>query len=198
VHRSAVLVARLLEAIDQSPLVTIAGVHGAALAGGGGIMAACDFVVAADDLRIGFPEVHRGLVPALVMILLHRQLRDRDLRELVLLGKSIDARRAHAMGLVHQVVPKDELWPTALQLAEQVLQGAPQAIARTKQLLRELQPRPMSDNFHRALMHHHAARTNDEALEGIAAFLEKRSPYWSAPADRDAEPAGERISEGQR
>ena len=70
-ERSALCVARAFQTVADLPLVTIAAVHGAAYAGGAGLMACCDFIVAADDLRVCFPEVRRGLVPALVAAALH-------------------------------------------------------------------------------------------------------------------------------
>src|SRR6476469_1206188 len=80
-HVTAQGVANLLLALAETRLVTIAVVHGAAVAGGAGIMSACDFVVAAERTKIGYPEVRRGLVAGLVMTFLRRQLRERDLRE---------------------------------------------------------------------------------------------------------------------
>ena len=74
---SAEALAALYLAICQSPLVTIAAAQGAAYGGGAGLLAACDFVVAGEDLHIGFPEVRRGLVAALVTCLVRRQLGDR-------------------------------------------------------------------------------------------------------------------------
>src|SRR2546421_11631005 len=72
-ERTARLVARVLRAVYQVPQVTIAAVQGAAIAGGAGLMSACDLVVATRDARIGYPEVRRGLVAALVMFLFHRR-----------------------------------------------------------------------------------------------------------------------------
>src|SRR4051794_17764813 len=69
-HNSAIALCDMYRAIATSPLVTIASAHGAAMGGGAGILAACDFVVGATDLRLGYPEVHRGLVAALVTVLL--------------------------------------------------------------------------------------------------------------------------------
>ena len=118
---TARLVARLLRAVYQVPQVTIAAVHGAAIAGGAGLMSACDMVVAARDTRIGYPEVKRGLVAALVMTLLRRQVPERDARELLLLGDLISAERAREMGLVNRVVAKGELAHETLVLARKVL-----------------------------------------------------------------------------
>src|SRR6476646_10291461 len=93
-HATAQMVANTLITISQTHLITIAAVHGAAVAGGAGIMSACDFVVAAQGTKIGYPEVRRGLVAGLVMSFLRRQLRERDIRELLLGGELIDAKRA--------------------------------------------------------------------------------------------------------
>src|ERR1700682_6187657 len=104
-HMTAELVAKTLITLAETRLVTIAAVHGAAVAGGAGIMSACDFVVAAEKTKIGYPEVRRGLVAGLVMTFLRRQLRERDLRELLLTSELIDARRAQEIGLVNRVDP---------------------------------------------------------------------------------------------
>src|SRR6202158_6342197 len=86
-HATAEMVAKTLVTLAETRLVTIAAVHGAAVAGGAGIMSACDFVVAAEKTKIGYPEVRRGLVAGLVMTFLRRQLRERDLRELLLASR---------------------------------------------------------------------------------------------------------------
>src|SRR5216110_2842748 len=93
-HATAEMVARTFVTLSQTRLITIAAVHGAAVAGGAGIMSACDFVVAAEGTRIGYPEVRRGLVAGLVLTFLRRQVRERDIRELLLGGELIDAKRA--------------------------------------------------------------------------------------------------------
>src|SRR5437764_12598338 len=85
-HATADLVAHVLGALNEARPVTIAAVHGAAVAGGAGIMSACDYVVAAEGTKIGYPETRRGLVAGLVMTFLRRQLRERDMRELLLCG----------------------------------------------------------------------------------------------------------------
>jgi methylglutaconyl-CoA hydratase len=177
-EKTARLVARLLRAVYQVPQVTIASVQGAAIAGGAGLMSACDVVVATQDARIGYPEVKRGLVAALVMALLRRQVPERDARELLLLGDVISAERAREMGLVNRVVAREELAPETLALARKVLLGAPVAIANTKKVLDELCPVPFNQELDQALLHHLSGRASSEAGEGIAAFLEKRTPNW--------------------
>lgn len=178
-ERSAGLVARLLKTVLASPLVTVAAVQGGAYAGGGGLMAACDFVVAAEDARFAFPEVRRGLTPALISVVLRGRVRDFDLRELFLIAEPIDARRALEMGLVNRVVPSDRLLPEAQALAATALLGAPEAVRRTKTLLRSAEDDARL--FDEALAAHEAARLSEEAQEGIAAFQERRPPSWQTP-----------------
>jgi len=177
-ERSARLVARILRSAYQVPQVTIAAVQGAAIAGGAGLMSACDVVVATQDARIGYPEVRRGLVAALVMTLLHRQVRERDARELLLLGELISSERARQIGLVNRVVPAEHLEVEAMSLARTALQGGPRSIAQTKKVLDELWPSLFDHKLDETLLHHLSARNSSEAREGVAAFLEKRSPKW--------------------
>jgi methylglutaconyl-CoA hydratase len=177
-HRSAQTLMEVYLALATSPLVTVAAAHGPAMGGGAGLLSACDFVVAAEDLRIAYPEVHRGLVAALVSTLLRRQLNDRAVRELVLLGNAVDLTRAVELGLVTHLSPRDRLTDRALLLAKQAMLGAPGAIARSKHLLDSLAPRTIEEDLKRALDYHLQARHSTEAAEGMAAFLEKREPRW--------------------
>jgi methylglutaconyl-CoA hydratase len=179
---SAHAVARTLLAVHGSPLITIAAVHGAAMAGGAGIMSCCDFVVCAEGAKIGYPEVRRGLVAALVLTFLQRQLGERHLRELLLLAEPIDAARAHEIGLINRIVPATDVMSEALKIAAICVQGAPQAIANTKRLLSEFRPPSVPDDINKAIQSHLGARSGDEAVEGIAAFLQKRPPKWVPPS----------------
>jgi len=177
-HATAEMVANTLIAISQTHLVTIAAVHGAAVAGGAGIMSACDFVVAAERTKIGYPEVRRGLVAGLVMTFLRRQVGERNMRELLLGSELIEVERAKAIGLVNRVVARNDLMTEALKFADSVLQGAPSAVAQTKRLIDELWWRSVKDDVDLALKYHMEARESSEAREGIAAFNEKRKPNW--------------------
>ena len=177
-HSTAEMVANTLIAISQTRLITIAAVHGAAVAGGAGIMSACDFVVAAQRTRVGYPEVRRGLVAGLVMTFLRRQIGERNMRELLLGSELIDAERAKEIGLVNHVVARDDLMNEAQKFAESVLQGAPGALAQTKRLIDELWWRSVKEDVDLALKYHLQARDSDEASEGIAAFNEKRKAKW--------------------
>ena len=177
-HATAEMVANTLVAISQTRLVTVAAVHGAAVAGGAGIMSACDFVVAAERTKIGYPEVRRGLVAGLVMTFLRRQVGERNMRELLFSGELIDAGRAKEIGLVNRVVAAGDVMSEAQKFAASVLQGAPGALTQTKRLVDELWWQSVKRDVDIALKYHMQARESDEAREGIAAFNEKRKPNW--------------------
>ena len=159
-------------AIATSPLITIAAPHGAAVGGGAGLVAACDLAVGAPDLHLGYPEVHRGLVAALVTTLLRRQLNERAVRELILLGQTVDATRALQLGLINRIGSFDD----AMSLAHEACKGAPGAISRSKRLLDTVAPRTIEEDLKLALDFHLHARESSEAAEGMKAFLEKRPP----------------------
>src|SRR5213079_763626 len=178
-HATAEMVARLFLALAETRLVTIATVHGAAVAGGAGIMSACDFVIAAERTKIGYPEVRRGLVAGLVMTFLRRQLRERDLREVLLASELFEAERAREIGLVNRVVASSDLDNEAQKFAVAVLQGAPGAISNSKRLMEELWSTSVRQDIERALRHHMEARESPEAKEGVAAYNEKRPPNWT-------------------
>jgi methylglutaconyl-CoA hydratase len=178
VERSAAAVSRALNMLQTSPLVVIAAVHGGAFAGGAGLMAACDIVLAASDAKIGFPEARRGLLPALISGVLMHKVREGDLRELFLAGEPIDALRAQQVGLVQRVVRCERLHNEALSVARSVMEGGPQTIRQTKALLNTIF-QPSTDRSVTSLVESHlAARKSDEAREGLSAFIEKREPEW--------------------
>jgi enoyl-CoA hydratase/carnithine racemase len=171
-------VARVLAAIPRMRTPVIAQVHGYALAGGCGLAAACDLVIAAEDALFGLPEIKVGLLPLMVLAPILRAASPKRVLELVLTGRQLPAREALAIGLVTRVVPHDELEGTVGRLARELAALSPATLALGKEA------------FYRALELPHAqalehlrdlltivARSED-AREGIAAFLEKRPPRW--------------------
>ncbi|MBI2433266.1 MAG: enoyl-CoA hydratase/isomerase family protein [Candidatus Hydrogenedentes bacterium] len=178
VHRSGELIAEMLRVVYFSPKVTIAAVRGAAIAGGAGLMSACDLAVATVDTRIGYPEVRIGLVAGLVMTFLRRQVPERQARELLLLGETISAERAQEIGLVSRAVPEDLLEDTVDMVVDCVLKGAPGAIAKSKEMLDSMWRPSVEEDLERTLSLHREMRKTPEALEGFAAFKEKRCPNW--------------------
>jgi methylglutaconyl-CoA hydratase len=175
---SASLLSTLLKRIHTFPITTICGVHGSAMAGGAALMACCDIVLSEEDASIGFPEVRRGIVAGFVSAILSRQLRQRDIKELLLIGEPVTASRAREMGLVTRVVPKGTLHESMDELVEKVLKGAPQTMRLSKGLLEKLDPSPLEQSWAVAESFHLQSRASGEAKEGVQAFLEKRQPRW--------------------
>jgi methylglutaconyl-CoA hydratase len=112
------------------------------------------------------------------MTFVRRQLRERDLREVLLASELFDAERAREIGLINRVVPSGDLESEAQKIAASVLQGAPGAITNSKRLMEELWSRSVRADIEIALRHHMEARESPESKEGIAAFNEKRPPNW--------------------
>ena len=135
-------------------------------------------MIASDSARIGYPEVKRGLVAAIVMHDLIRQVGDRRARQLLLSGDLLPAQEAERWGLVNRVVPPDRCLDEAVALAQSLAEAAPDALATTKRLLDEAWGRPKTLRGAAAVSA--AVRVGDEAIEGMRAFLEKRPPSWAA------------------
>lgn len=168
--------AELLERLHSLPQASIAVLHGDAYGGGAGLALSCDIVVMANSAKLGYPEVRRGLVGAIVLQDLIRQVGDRRARELLLTGEPLSAQAASAWGLVNRAVEPDEL-PEAVQtLARSILAGAPGAIAATKRLLGQAAEKTLDSRC--AAAESARIRGEPEAAEGMAAFRERRPPCW--------------------
>lgn len=176
---AAQALADLFVQVHDLPKPTIAALNGDALAGGAGLAMACDLVVAADSARIGYPEVKRGLVAAIVMHDLSRLVGGRRARQLLLTGEPISAAEAERWGLVNRVVPSAECLDAAIALGRSLAEAGPIALATTKRQLDEATRRPRDLRGSAAVSA--AIRVSEEAAEGMAAFLEKRRPRWSGP-----------------
>lgn len=178
-HRSDVeRLARLFVSLYELPIPTIAAVNGPAIAGGTGLATLCDFTLASPDARFGFTEVRIGFVPALVSAFLALQVGDKRCRDLLLTGRLFGATEALQMGLVNEVVQREELEPRAQALAKSLMDNSPQSISATKQLL-AAQNRAWLDAAIVAAMQANAkSRETADFREGVSAFLEKRKPIW--------------------
>ena len=170
-------VADLIQQVHTLPRPTIAALNGDALAGGAGLAMACDFVVAGRGVRIGYPEVHRGLVAAVVLTDLVRLVGERRARQLLLSGEPIDADEAERWGLVNRVVAPEDCVAEALGMAQSLTRCGPIAIETIKRLIDEATHRP--PDLRGAAAVSAAVRVSDEATEGMRSFLEKRPPKWA-------------------
>ncbi|MEE2781632.1 MAG: enoyl-CoA hydratase/isomerase family protein [Planctomycetota bacterium] len=168
----------VIEKILRLPKPVIAAVDGAAVAGGGGIVLACDLVVASTGAKFGFPEPRRGIVAGIVAPLLHFRVGAAHAASLLLTGSVIDAPQAYRSGMVHEMVEAEQIHSSARSLARECALGAPEAVALSKKMLNET----IGDSLFSLLAAGAAlsgtARTTAAAEEGLNAFLEKRDPVW--------------------
>ncbi len=169
--------ADLLHCLHTLPKPSIAAVNGDALAGGAGLMSACDMAVAAETVRIGYPEVRRGLVASIVMHDLIRQIGDRRARQLLLTGDLISGQLAFEWGLLNAVTRADACLDEAIRMAQGLVACGPTALSTTKRLLDETEGRP--PNLRGAAAISAVVRASEEAREGMTAFVEKRLPRWA-------------------
>ncbi len=172
--------AKLLYRMHTCAKPLIARVHGAAFAGGMGLAAACDLVVASDDAEFCLPEVRIGLVPAMISPYIVRAMGEQQARRYILTGERLKAREAHRLGFAHECVPLAELDACVEKLTQQLALCGPEALARAKNLLRSVAKAPISPKLAAQTARVLAeARAGGEAREGIRAFLEQRRPRWS-------------------
>jgi enoyl-CoA hydratase/carnithine racemase len=177
-HRDATVYHDLILTMLRFPKPLIASVNGPALAGGAGLMLACDVVVAAQNATFGLPEPLRGIVAGIVAPLLHWRVGGGQAGRLLMTAMTIDAVEAHRIGLFHEVVHPDLLWPKANELAAQCARCAPEALQLTKRVLNETIGEYLTTMLAAGAGFSATARTTEAAAEGLAAFQEKRDPVW--------------------
>src|SRR5439155_1111694 len=125
-------------ALDELPLALVGRIQGAALGGGAGLAAICDIVVAAEDALFGFTEVKLGILPAVISPFVLAKIGRAAARELFLTGARFPASRAREIGLVHAVVPANQLDADVARYVNELLTAAPEAIGAAKALIRRV------------------------------------------------------------
>ena len=172
-ERDALRLGSLFSAIRSLPRPVVAIVRGRALAGGAGLATACDIVLCAESATLGYPEMQRGFVPAMVMTLLRRLAGEKAALDLVLTGRSVGAAEALRLGLVSRVVADQDLEREAEALVEQLVAAAPSALALTKRLFMELDGRSFADGIALGARTNALARTTPEFRAAIEQFLRR-------------------------
>jgi methylglutaconyl-CoA hydratase len=171
--------AHLFRRIWSFPKPTIAAVNGHAIAGGCGLATLCDFTIAVPEAKFGYPEVRIGFLPAVVSIFLVRQIGEKNARDLLLTGKTIDAAEAHRVGLVTQIVPAEELMNATHILAATLLACSPTSLHTTKKLLCDFAAPEIDRQLQLAAAESARIRGTQDFREGLCSFLEKRPPRWT-------------------
>jgi methylglutaconyl-CoA hydratase len=162
------------------PKPTIARVNGPAIGGGAGFLSACDMAVASTDAVFGLSEVKIGLVPACIAPYVVRRIGESRARQYFLTGERIDARRACEIGLVHAVAEPEKLDGKVGEWVGLLLSSGPEAVAKAKELLRKVPGMDAAEVRRFTAEMIAGLRTSPEGQEGMAAFLEKRKPRWTA------------------
>ena len=180
-YESNMLLARCFHAIYTFPKPTIAAVHGAAMGGGNGLLAACDMAYTLDDTLFSFSEVKIGIIPATISPYVIKRIGEFKAKELMLTGKRINGQEAAQSGLVNQSFETVQAMDEYVEnVVDQLKGNGPNALIQCKTLIAHIGS--SADDFEQLIPYTARmiaeARLSAEGQEGMAAFLEKRKPKW--------------------
>lgn len=173
---------RAYNSLLELPIPTIAAVHGHALGGGFELALSCDLIVVAQQAMLGLPEVSRGIIPGGGGTqLVTRRVGWSRAAMVIFTGKRLDARQAHELGLVDELVPTGQALDRALELAHSIARNSPTALRQAKRAMRRGAGLDLPAALDVEDACWHATALGPDRAEGVAAFLEKRDPQWSEP-----------------
>jgi len=193
-HADALRLADMFAAVQACPRPVVARVHGAAIGGGVGLVAACDIAIADEDARFAFSEARLGILPAVISPFVVQKIGAGTARELFLTGERFDGRRAARIGLVSRAVAADEIDAAVEERLTELLAAGPEAQAAVKKLIAGICPMPEGTRELTAELIA-SRRASEEGREGMAAFLERRKPRWVG-AEPSASPRASARSGG--
>jgi len=178
-HADALQLATMLRTIYECPQPVVARVQGDCYAGGMGLVAACDIVVAVDEAQFCLSEVKLGLIPATIAPYVIKAMGEQASRRYFLTAERFTAATALHIGFAHEVVAGAALDATVAEIVQALVNNSPAAVRQAKALVREVAGRPVDD----AMLDDTAARiaairASEQGREGVASFLEKRKPAW--------------------
>jgi methylglutaconyl-CoA hydratase len=174
--------AEMLWTVWRCPLPVVARVHGDCYAGGVGLAAACDVLVAAEGMHFCLSEARLGLLPATIGPYVVRALGEQAARRWFITAERFGAARAHALGFVHECVAPEAIDATVDGIVAALVANGPQAVQASKRLVQDLAGRAIDaalrDDTARRIAD---IRASDEGREGVSAFLARREPAWRTP-----------------
>lgn len=175
----AMRLAEMLRTIYLCPKPTVARVQGDCYAGGMGLVAACDIVVASETAGFCLSEVKLGLIPATISPYVIKAMGEQAARRYFLTAERFDAAEAQRIGVAHDVVAPEVLDATVAGIVKALVNNSPHAVRQAKTLVREIVGQPVDDALLLDTAGRIAAiRASTEGREGVASFLEKRKPTW--------------------
>jgi methylglutaconyl-CoA hydratase len=188
-RRDAAAFGAMLNRLHALKKPTIARVHGAAFAGGMGLIAACDIACASTETEFAVSEVRLGLTPATISPYVIAAMGERAASRYFLTAERFSAAEAYRIGFVQEIAQPHELDATVNSILGEIVQGAPGAHAVTKDLIRAVAKRPLTPELMADMaVRIAAARASEEGREGVRSFLEKRVPAWLKAARQVARP----------
>ena len=178
-HADAMRLAEMLRTIYLCPKPVVARVQGDCYAGGMGLVAACDIVVASETAGFCLSEVKLGLIPATISPYVIKAMGEQAARRYFLTAERFDAAEAQRIGVAHAVVAPEALEATVAGIVKALVNNSPHAVRQAKTLVREIVGQPVDDALLLDTAGRIAAiRASTEGREGVASFLEKRKPTW--------------------
>jgi methylglutaconyl-CoA hydratase len=170
---SALRLGHVFERIRSLPKPVVALVQGRALAGGAGLATACDLLIAGSNAQLGYPEIQRGFVPAMVTTLLRRMVGEKLALDLILTGRVLTAEEGREVGLVSRVVSDADLELEGTVIATRLADSSVSALALTKRLFFELDGKSFSEGIALGARINAVARGTPDFREAIARFLQQ-------------------------
>jgi methylglutaconyl-CoA hydratase len=173
--------ADMLWTVYSCPVPVVGRIHGDCYAGGVGLAAVCDVLVAADSMQFCLSEARLGLLPATIGPYVVRALGVQASRRWFATAEPFSAARAHALGFVHEVVAADALDATVNGIVATLVANGPAAVKACKRLVQDLADAPLTDELRAETARRIAdIRASAEGKEGVQSFLDKRAPSWKA------------------
>ena len=169
----------MFRAIDRCTKPVIGRIHGAALGGGSGLVAVCDIAIASDDALFGFTEVKLGIIPAVISPFVLAKIGRSHARALFLTGERFPAARALHIGLIHDVVPTNQLDAAVDATVAELVTAGPHAVSAAKALVARVSEASYDDTLVMTSTAIAKQRTSDEGQEGLRAFLERRKATFA-------------------
>jgi methylglutaconyl-CoA hydratase len=178
-HADALQLAQMLRTIYLCPKPVVAKVQGDCYAGGMGLVAACDIIVAVEEANFCLSEVKLGLIPATISPYVIKAMGENASRRYFLTAERFGAAEALRIGFAHEVVAADALDAKVAEIVKALVNNSPNAVRQAKVLVREVVGQTVND----ALLADTAERiahirASEQGREGVASFLEKRKPSW--------------------
>ncbi len=172
-------IVEMFKQMQDCPLPIVARVNGAAMAGGFGLLCACDMAVAADDIRIGTPEAKVGVTPMMILPFMLRVLPPRRLQEMCVTAEPFTAAEALAWGVVNYLAPRAQLDAKVDWLLARILDKSPTAIRLGKQAFGAMRDMSLRESLEYAQAMVPVMSSTEDAREGMSAFQDKRAAQWT-------------------